>query len=72
MYVLLLACEAKKVLNDEADDILNKTFRTTKDSSFIEFILFAPSHDSTIPLLQQIDREVFGYGFVTGNGGLNV
>ena len=62
MYVLLLACEAKKVLNDEVEDILRETFTTIKDRPFIEFILSAPSHDSKIPLLQQIDREVLGMG----------
>jgi hypothetical protein len=71
-YILLLACEAKQVLNDEAEDILRETFRTIKDRPFIEFILSAPSHDSTIPLLQQIDRDVFGNGCVTRNGGLNL
>jgi hypothetical protein len=60
MYILLLACEAKQVLNDESEDILRENFKTTKDRPFIEFILSAPSRDSTIPLLQQIHREVLG------------
>ena len=71
-YILLLACEAKQVLNDEAEDILRETFRTVKDRPFIKLILSAPSHGSTIPRLQQIGRDIFGNGFVTRNGELNL
>jgi len=70
-YILLLVCEAKQVLNDEAGDMLRKTFRTTKGRPFIKFILITPSQDCKVPRLQQIGREVFRNGFVTRNGELN-
>jgi len=69
-YILLLACEAKQVLNDEAEDMLRETFRTIKEKPYIKLILTTPSHDSTIPRLQQIGRNVFGNGFVTRSGEL--
>jgi hypothetical protein len=59
-------------LNDEAEDILIGIFRTAKDRPFIKLILTTPSHDSTDPRLEQIGREIFGNGFVTRNGELNL
>jgi hypothetical protein len=70
--ILLLVCEDKQVLSDEAEDILRETFRTIKERPFIKFILITPSRDCTIPRLQQIGREILGNGFVTRNGELNL
>ena len=71
-YILLLACEDKQVLNDEAEDMLREAFITIKDRPFIKFILTTPPRDSTIPRLQQIGRDVFGNRFVTRNRELNL
>ena len=71
-YILLLVCEDKQVLNDEAGDMLRETFSTIKERPFIKFILITPSQDCKVPRLQQIGREVFGNGFVTRNGELNL
>jgi len=71
-YILLLACEAKQVLNDETEDMLREAFRTIKERPFIKFILTTPSRDRTILRLQQIGREVLRNGFVTRNGELNL
>jgi hypothetical protein len=71
-YILLSVCEDKQVLNDEVEDMLRETFRTIKDRTFIKFILITPSRDCAVPRLQQIGREVFGNGFVTRNGELNL
>jgi len=71
-YILLLACEAKQGLSDEAEDMLRETFRTIKERPFIKFILTTPSRNSTISRLQQIGRDVLGNGFVTSNGELNL
>jgi hypothetical protein len=71
-YVLLMACEDNQLLNEEAEDMLRETFRTIKDRPFIKFILTTPSHGSTVPRLQQICRDIFGNGFVTRNGELNL
>ena len=67
-YILLLVCEDKQVLNDEAGDMLRETFSTIKERPFIKFISIIPSHDCSIPCLQQIGKEVFGNGFITRNG----
>jgi len=71
-YILLMACEDSQLLNDEAEDMLRESFRTIKDRPFIKFILTTPSHGSTVPRLQQICGDIFGNGFVTGNGELNL
>jgi uncharacterized protein YutD len=71
-YIILMAREANQLLNDEAEDILRGIFRTVKDRPFIKLILTTPSHSSTGPRLEQIGREVFGNGFVTRNGELNL
>jgi len=71
-YVLLMACEDNQLLNEEAEDMLRKTFRTIKDRPFIKFILTTPSNGSTVPRLQQICRDIFGNGFVTRKGELNL
>jgi hypothetical protein len=71
-YILLMACEDNQMLNEEAEDMLRETFRTIKDRTFIKIILTTPSHGSTVPRLQQICRDIFGNGFVTRNGELNL
>jgi hypothetical protein len=71
-YVLLMACEDNQLLNEEAEDMLRKTFRTIKDRPFIRFFLTTPSNGNTVPRLQQICSDIFGNGFVTRNGELNL
>ena len=66
-YILLMAWEDNQLLNDEVEDILKEIFRTIKGRPFIKFILTIPSYCSTVPLLQQICRDIFGNGFVTRN-----
>jgi hypothetical protein len=71
-YILLMACEDNQMLNEEAEDILRENFRTIKDRPFIKINLTTPSHDSTVPRLQQTCRDIFGNWFVTRNGELNL
>jgi hypothetical protein len=71
-YVLLMAWNDNQLLNEEAEDMLRETLRTVKDRPFIKFILTTASHGSTVPRLQQICRDIFGNGFVTRNGELNL
>jgi hypothetical protein len=71
-YILLMACEDNQLLNEEAEDMFRETFRTIKDRAFIKIILTTPSHGSTVPRLQKICRDIFGNGFVTRNGELNL
>jgi len=71
-YILLMACDDNQLLNEEAEHMLRETFRTIKDRSFIKIILTTPSHGSTVPRLQQICNDIFGNGFVTRNGELNL
>jgi hypothetical protein len=71
-YILLMACESNQLLNDEEQDIIRTLFKTIKEKPFVKFILTTPSHGGIVPRLQEICRDIFGTGFVTRNGDLNL
>jgi len=64
-HLLLMACDTNELLNDEAKDIIRKTFKTIEQNPNIKIILSTRSEGTTHPSLQQIGRAIFGERFVT-------
>jgi len=64
-HLLLMACDTNELLNDEAKDLIRKTFNTIEQKPNIKIVLSTRSEGTTRPSLQQIGRAIFGERFVT-------
>jgi hypothetical protein len=69
-HLILVACEASRLLNDEGKKI-RTLFNTIRHKPSMKFILSTQSEDSTANFLQHTGREIFGNGFVRRDEQLN-
>jgi ankyrin repeat protein len=67
-HILLMACDANELLNDEAQRTIRRLFNTIKEKPYIKIFLSTRSEATTLPSLQQIVREIFGKAYVTRDG----
>jgi len=64
-HILLMACDTNQMLDEEAEDTIRNLLNTIKQKTNIKIFLSTPSECSTLSVLQQIGRGIFGKGFVT-------
>jgi ankyrin repeat protein len=63
-HLLLMACEANQLLNDEAQDVIRELFNTIKHRPNIKIFLSTRLEATTLSSLQQICGKIFGKAFV--------
>jgi hypothetical protein len=63
-YLILVACEANRLLNDEEEDIIRTLFKTIKHKPSIKLLFSTRSEDITVTFLQHECNKIFGNGFV--------
>jgi len=64
-HILLMACDTNQLLDEEAEDTIRNLLNTIKQKTNIKIFLSTPSDCSTLSVLQQMGRGIFGKGFFT-------
>jgi len=59
-YLLLIACEEKQQLDEEAKDVIRKVFNILKQIPNIKTILTTRSEGNIAAFLHHIGRRIFG------------